>query len=57
MEQKKYGWGTSIDLNEGNLTILGGGYNFRAENEEKVNKFLYIISKDKEVEKIGKISP
>jgi hypothetical protein len=36
---------------------LGGGYNFEAENEDKVSKQLYLIRNNaKEILKIGKAS-
>ena len=58
LEKKKYGFGVSYSLpneKDANFVVFGGGFNFSCSNEERVNKFLYVIKNDsKEIWKLGK---
>lgn len=59
LEFKRHGFGFSYDTEQNgrkvNITLFGGGYNFKVENEEKINRFFYVIrDNSNEVTKIGK---
>ena len=54
---KQWGWAESIHVGTENIIVFGGGYNCRIENEEKVNKHIYVICKNSsDVLRIGKTS-